>query len=32
MSDDLLDIADELYGLSMNDFTPALPPTQSITR
>ncbi len=23
MSDDLLDIADELYGLSMNDFTPA---------
>ena len=23
MSEDLLDIADELYGLSMNDFTPA---------
>jgi hypothetical protein len=23
MTDDLLDIADELYGLSMNDFTPA---------
>ncbi len=23
MSDDLLDIADELYGLPMNDFTPA---------